>query len=152
MDDGTLYLIGPGTTTRAIMEELRLENTLLGIDAVLDSQLKGSDLNEASLLTLIASHKGEVKIILTAIGGQGHILGRGNQQLSPAVLKRVGLANIIIVATKTKITELNGRPLLVDTGDEALDQAMTGFRSVTTGYHDVILYPVGIIALENDSE
>ena len=144
MEDDELYLIGPGTTPRGIMDELGLDNSLLGIDAVVAGKLVGQDLSERALLQLLQRHSGPAKIIITAIGGQGHILGRGNQQLSPAVIRMVGSDNIILVATKTKIAELEGRPLLVDSGDAALDEEMSAYRQVITGYHDAILYPVGL--------
>lgn len=144
MDAKTLYIIGPGTTTAAIMEALSLSNTLLGIDVVRNECLIASDVNEEELLALLDKHAGSAKIIVTAIGGQGHILGRGNQQISSRVIERVGTDNLIIVATKSKITELSGRPLLVDSNDPVLDQKLKGFRKVITGYHDAILYPVGL--------
>ena len=143
VDDG-LYFIGAGTTPAAIMDELGLDNTLLGIDAVIDNKLVGSDLDESEILRLIENHPGPAHIIVTAIGGQGHIFGRGNQQFSPAVIRAVGLDNITVVATKTKITELSGRPLLVDSNDPQLDAQMSGYRRVVTGYHDAIIYPVGL--------
>ena len=85
----------------------------------------------------------KVKLVITLIGGQGHIFGRGNQQLSPAVIKAVGRDNIIIVATKIKLQALEGRPLIADTGDSELDKALSGPISVVTGYHDLVIYPVG---------
>ncbi|MEE8057290.1 MAG: ATP-NAD kinase family protein [Pseudomonadales bacterium] len=144
MNDNCLYLIGPGTTPRGIMDELGLDNTLLGVDAIVNRTLIGQDLDEQALMQLVEQYKGSTKIIITAIGGQGHILGRGNQQLSPSVIRAVGTDNIIIVATKTKITELDGRPLQVDTNDPDLDQQLSGYRQVITGYHDAIIYPVGL--------
>jgi predicted polyphosphate/ATP-dependent NAD kinase len=144
MLDDCLYLVGPGTTPRSFMDALGLQNTLLGIDAVKNGQLVGLDLNEQDILKLIAQHAAPVKIILTPIGGQGHILGRGNQQLSPAVIRAVGFDNILIIATKTKITSLQGRPLLLDTNDTVLDKELAGYKTVITGYHDSILYPVGL--------
>ena len=84
----------------------------------------------------------KAKILVTAIGGQGHILGRGNQQLSPAVIRRVGAVSVEVVATKTKLAALDKRPLLVDTGDEVVDASLRGLRSVITGYEDRVLYRV----------
>lgn len=75
--------------------------------------------------------------------GQGHILGRGNQQLSAPLIKQLGLINIHIVATKTKLKALQGRPLLVDSGDPQLDQEMAGLVPVICGFHDLVLYPLG---------
>lgn len=142
MRSGTLYLMGPGSTTAAIMASLGLPNTLLGVDAICDGQLVASDANEAELLQLLQSHSGESHIIVTAIGGQGHIFGRGNQQFSPSVIRTVGLENITVVAAKSKITGLEGRPLLVDTNDPELDRDLSGYRSILTGYDDQILYRV----------
>lgn len=147
MDDQTLYLIGGGTTPSGIMTELGLNNTLLGVDAVRARQQLSSDLSERELLALLDTHTGPTKIIVTAIGGQGHIFGRGSQQFSPDVIRRVGVDNILIVASKTKITELEGRPLLVDSNDAELDKSFVGYRQVITGYHDAILYPVGLAAV-----
>jgi predicted polyphosphate/ATP-dependent NAD kinase len=85
--------------------------------------------------------------VITLIGGQGHIFGRGNQQLSPRVIKAVisqsgGKDNIIIISTKTKLLALNQKPLICDTGDSELNNALSGFMSVTTGYNDKVLYAV----------
>jgi len=145
LDPATLYLIGPGSTTAAIMEALELPGTLLGVDVICDGQVLCNDASETQLLALLKSHQGPAKIIVTAIGGQGHIFGRGNQQFSPAVIRQVGLDNIIVVAGKGKITALEGRALLVDTKDPELDKALCGYRQVVTGYHDAVLYPVGIM-------
>jgi predicted polyphosphate/ATP-dependent NAD kinase len=142
MQPGVLYLLGPGSTTFAILEELHLEGTLLGVDAVLDRALVGVDLGERGLLELLAGHSGDAEIIVTAIGGQGHIFGRGNQQFSPAVIRAVGLERVTVVAGKGKIAGLEGQPLLVDTNDPELDEALCGYRRVITGYRDAILYPV----------
>lgn len=144
MEDECLYLVGPGSSTAAFMSAQGLGNTLLGVDVVKAGQCLVADADERALLDCLARHQGPVTMIITAIGGQGHILGRGNQQFSPQVIRAVGLDNIIVVATKTKITALQGRPLLVDSNDPELDKALEGYRQVVTGYHDVILYPVGL--------
>jgi predicted polyphosphate/ATP-dependent NAD kinase len=142
MDPNTLYIIGPGSTTAAVMAQLGLANTLLGFDAIASSALQGSDLNAEQLATLIADHSGPIKAIITAIGGQGHILGRGNQQLTPALIRAIGRENFIVIATKTKITALEGRPLLVDSNDPVLDIEWQGYIQVVTGYRDVVMYRV----------
>ncbi|MFT5579885.1 MAG: putative polyphosphate/ATP-dependent NAD kinase [Paraglaciecola psychrophila] len=149
MDDDCLYFIGPGSTAAAVMTELGLDNTLLGVDAVKAGVLVAADLSEQGIMQQLAIHSGAATIVLTAIGGQGHIIGRGNQQFSPAVIRSVGIENIVIVATKTKIRELEGRPLLVDSGDLELDQQLAGFRPVITGYHDAIIYAVAEPAIVN---
>ncbi len=141
MEPDCLYLIGPGTTTRPIMEELGLENTLLGVDVVLNKRLVAGDVNESMLVDLIEGRK--ARAVLSVIGGQGYILGRGNQQLSPRVLKHLGRENIIVVATMEKLASLGGRPLLVDTGDAVLDEALGGYVRVTIGYNSYAMYRVG---------
>ena len=141
------YLIGPGSTTAAIMAQLQLPNTLLGVDVIRDTQLLASDADEATLMQTLNQYPGEVRVVVTIIGGQGHIFGRGNQQFSPQLIRCVGLDNIIIVAAKSKVTELQGRPMFVDTNDADLDLELTGFRPVVTGYDDQILYRVASVSL-----
>jgi predicted polyphosphate/ATP-dependent NAD kinase len=141
MDEDTLYIMGSGSTVEAIMEEMGLENTLLGVDLIKDQTLVGQDLTAADLLEL--THKKNTKLVITLIGGQGHIFGRGNQQLSPALIRAIGKENIIVVATKIKLQALNNRPLICDTGDNELDDELTGYIKVTTGFNDHIMYAVG---------
>ncbi|ACE84534.1 ATP-NAD kinase family protein [Cellvibrio japonicus] len=143
LQDDTLYIVGPGSTTQVFLQQLGLQGSLLGVDVLLNNQLIACDVSATQLLALLDEHKGPCKIIVTAIGGQGHILGRGNQQLSPAVLRRVGIDNLLVIAARGKILALNGRPLLVDTNDPELDRAFCGYRPVITGYQESVLYPVG---------
>lgn len=142
----TLFLIGSGKTTQAIMEDLGFDNTLLGVDAVYvdkDGHIDpvANDLNEQGILQLFERYPSR-KAVLSIMGGQGHIIGRGNQQFSAAVLKQLGKTNVQLVSTKTKLTELNGRPLIVDSGDAALNQQWAGTLEVITGYRDKVVQPV----------
>ncbi len=139
MEPGRTYLIGPGSTTAAVMEQLGLPNTLLGVDVVRDGNLLARDVNEERILALLADGGMPASIVATVIGGQGYLFGRGNQQFSPAVINAVGVDNVIIVAAKSKIAGLDGRPLLVDTNDPQLDLKFCGLRPVNTGYDDHIL-------------
>ncbi|WGL17464.1 ATP-NAD kinase family protein [Microbulbifer bruguierae] len=159
----TLYIVGPGSTTLAVLSELGEEGTLLGVDLWHEGGLIAADVSAPDIEAAIAEHRAAqphipIKIILTAIGGQGHLIGRGNQQLSPRVLRAVGRENLMVIATKTKITELGGRPLLIDSGEPSLDEAWSGFVRVVTGYRDEILYPLSgdgsgeIPAVQNTSE
>ncbi|MDO6445610.1 ATP-NAD kinase family protein [Colwellia sp. 1_MG-2023] len=142
MDD-ELFIIGSGSTTAFLMEELGLENTLLGVDLVQQQTLLANDVTEPQLWQHLEDNPEEkVKLVITLIGGQGHIFGRGNQQLSPRVIKAIGKENIIIIATKTKLSALQSRPLIADTGDSEVDNLLAGFMVVTTGYNDEVLYPV----------
>lgn len=138
MQEGVCYLIGSGSTTAEIMQQLGLQNTLLGIDVVLDKTLLASDVDEKTILELISDR--EARIVVTMIGGQGHVFGRGNQQLSARVIRSVGTDNIIIIATNEKLRSLDKRPMIADTGDVALDQQLSGLYSVITGYEQKTLY------------
>ncbi|MGM0524840.1 MAG: ATP-NAD kinase family protein [Pseudomonadota bacterium] len=139
VDDEHL-IMGSGSTVAAIMEDMQLDNTLLGVDWVHQQQLLGSDLTEQQLYDRLCQlEAGQVKLVITVIGGQGHIIGRGNQQLSPRVLTKIGRENLWVVATKNKLEALQGRPLLIDSGDDNLDQQWSGLLSVITGYHDEVL-------------
>lgn len=114
-----IYIIGPGTTTRTIADLLDTKKTLLGIDLFLNKELVGNDVNETQILNVIRGKRSQ--IVVTPIGGQGFIFGRGNQQLSPRVIHQVGLDNITVVATESKLSSLRGS-LRVDTGDPELDR------------------------------
>jgi predicted polyphosphate/ATP-dependent NAD kinase len=114
------YVIGPGTTTRTISDLLDQKKTLLGVDLFQNKKIIASDVNEKQILETI---KGKAaRIIVTPIGGQGFIFGRGNQQISFKVIHQVGLDNIVVVATKSKLDRL--KSLRVDTGDAELDKAL----------------------------
>lgn len=134
------YVIGPGTTTRSILQRLKLEHTLIGVDLVYQKRLVGKDLNESQILDFIKSQK--TKLIVTPIGGQGYLFGRGNQQISPVVLDKIGKENIIIVATPQKIHSLCGRPLLVDTGNQQIDEYLSDYYRIITGYKEEVVYKV----------
>jgi len=143
IEPGCLYILGPGSTTFAIKQALGIEGTLLGVDVVRDGECLARDAAEGELLALLAAHAGPSAIVVTAIGGQGHVFGRGNQQISARVIRAVGIANVTIVATRHKIAALAGRPLLADTNDPALDRELHRYLRVVTGYREAILYPVG---------
>lgn len=142
MEDEFFYLIGSGTTCAAVMDLLDLPNSLLGIDLVHQQQLLQSDVHEKHILELLTNHPNKVKAIITIIGGQGHLIGRGNQQLSSKVLKLLGKDNLIVVATKTKLNQLAGKPLIIDSDEEAINQAFSGPIKVVTGYQDFIIYNI----------
>ena len=140
MPDNRVSIIGPGSTTRAILDQMGLASTLLGIDVVYRGELLRRDATERDLLTYLSQTPGQV--IVTPIGGQGYLFGRGNQQISTEVLRAVGLENIIVVATPNKLAALAGEPLRVDTGDDALDALLRGYRRVITGFGMETVYPV----------
>jgi len=129
----TLFLLGPGSTVQSIAQALGVEKTLLGIDAIVGRRLVGKDLDEQRILALLPQYE-QRKLVLSPIGAQGFVLGRGNQQLSPTIVKRVGSNNIVVVATPAKLAQT---PVLrFDTGDTTLDEEMISrkFLPVIVGY------------------
>jgi predicted polyphosphate/ATP-dependent NAD kinase len=120
MKPEVIYIVGPGTTTRTIGDLLDAKKTLLGVDLFRDRIMIASDVNEKQILDLICGKIAQ--IIVTPIGGQGFVFGRGNQQLSPRVIRQVGLDNVVVVATESKLRSL--KTLRVDTGDVELDAAI----------------------------
>lgn len=141
MEDNVRYVMGSGSTVAAVMSELGLDNTLLGVDVVENGALIAKDVSAAQLLELVQGYPS--KLVITLIGGQGHVFGRGNQQLSPDVIRAIGRDNIVLIAGKAKLQQLEGRPLLADTGDAKLDQQLTGLINVLTGYNDYVMYRLG---------
>ncbi|MGI8607307.1 MAG: ATP-NAD kinase family protein [Gaiellaceae bacterium] len=134
------WLVGPGTTTRAALVALGLEKTLLGVDVIRAGECLVADADERTLLDIAGA--GGVGIVVTPVGGQGFVFGRGNQQLSATVLERVGLEHIVIIATEAKIAALANRPLRVDTGDPGVDARLAGYRRVVVGYNREIVYRI----------
>lgn len=134
------YIFGPGSTLHGLAQNLGLETTLLGVDVIENGQVIARDVTEAQLFEWVEDHP--ARLLVTAIGGQGHILGRGNQQVSARVVRAVGLEHIRVVATKRKLSTLEGRPLLVDTGDINLDDSFPDVIKVWAGYKEELLYPL----------
>ncbi|WP_460369102.1 ATP-NAD kinase family protein, partial [Actinocorallia lasiicapitis] len=130
------YLLGPGGTTQAVGRLLGLETSPLGIDLVRDGRLIARDLSEPEIYDWIMYNI--TYAILSVLGGQGFVIGRGNQQLSPRVLAR--LSGLEILATREKLAALHGRPLLADSGDPAADRALSGHVRVVTGHRETTLY------------
>ena len=134
MEPDVVYLVGAGTTTRGVMKKLGLPNTLIGVDVVENGKVLENDAYGERILSHIRGKR--AKLILTVTGGQGFLFGRGNQQLTPEVIRTVGKENLIILATSSKLAELRGNPLLVDTGDDALNEELCGYYRVITGYKE----------------
>ncbi len=129
-----LFLLGPGSTLAAIARRLGVEKTLLGVDALHGGALVGADLNEDGILELLERYPRHT-LVLSPIGAQGFVLGRGNQQLSPAVVRRIGREHVVVVATPSKLART---PVMrFDTGEPELDRDLAGggFVAVVTGYH-----------------
>jgi predicted polyphosphate/ATP-dependent NAD kinase len=140
MKPEVVYIIGPGTTTRTIADLLDAKKTLLGVDLFCDKKIIASDVNEKQILNAIRDRTAQ--IIVTPIGGQGFVFGRGNQQISAEVIRQVGLDNIVVVATESKLRSLKGS-LRVDTGDARLDEAFRQRKlKVVADYKVEYLVPI----------
>ena len=139
MQKDTLYIVGPGSTTRVVMDKLGLANTLLGVDLVYNNKVIMNDATEKDIMSALDKYC-PAKIIVTVIGGQGYVFGRGNQQISAGVICRVGKENIIIVASKDKMLSLIGQSLYVDTGEEDTNAYLSGYYKVVVGYEDHVMF------------
>jgi len=145
IDPGTTYILGPGSTVERIAKRLGVNKSLLGVDVV-----KGNgttlrlDVDEATLMNLIGKNplKSSTKIIISPIGGQGFLFGRGNQQISSQVIRRVGVENITVVGSRSKIEALHPRRLLTDSGNDEIDRQLRGYLRVITGYREEMVVKV----------
>jgi predicted polyphosphate/ATP-dependent NAD kinase len=131
--DARTWLIGPGTTTGVLLALAGLEKTLLGVDVIRAGACLIADADERTLIELLARE--EAGIVVTPVGGQGFLFGRGNQQLSARVIEKVAPERIVVVATEAKIARLGGAPLRVDTGDPAIDAGLGGYTRIVVGYN-----------------
>jgi len=139
MSPDILYVLGPGTTVQSVATRLGIVNTLMGVDVVANGELVASDVTAVKLENLC---KPDTVIFVSPTGGQGFLFGRGNQQISAAVLERVGLKGVVVLCTLEKLAGLSGHPLLVDTGDSIVDANLTGYVRVVTGCQESAFYRV----------
>ena len=144
VEDGRLVIWGSGGTLREIGGNIGFELTTLGIDATIGTEQVGTDLAESGIIDLLDSHDGPVTLLLSPMGGQGFLIGRGNLQLSPTVLSSIGIDNILGVVTPAKL--LTVRALRIETGDDSLDQefASKRYMKVLQGYRTTRILPVSV--------
>jgi predicted polyphosphate/ATP-dependent NAD kinase len=141
IDPAYTYVLGPGSTLERIAKRLGVKKTLLGIDAIKgNGTLLGMDMDETVLLRLIG--KSPTRIVISPIGGQGFLFGRGNQQITSEVIRRVGIENITVVGSRGKIEALHPRRLLTDSGDDDIDRELRGYLRVITGYREEMVVKV----------
>lgn len=139
MVDDTLYILGPGSTIKAVADKLQVDKMVLGIEALYKRKIVDKHLNEEKIVQLLNKFS-ITKIIVSPIGGQGFIFGRGNKEFTPPIIKRVGKENIIVVATRDKMSKL---PYLrVDTGDTELDQSLRGYIKVVIDYNEEVVVKI----------
>lgn len=140
MRRGAWYILGPGTTVKALADLLGVKKTLLGVDLYRDGKVI-NDVNEEAILRAVKDCR-DTWIIVSPIGGQGILFGRGNQQISPEIINRVGKERVIVMATKSKIQRLRNKPLRIDTGDPETDEMLKGYIKVITDYGEWRLVPI----------
>jgi predicted polyphosphate/ATP-dependent NAD kinase len=134
------WILGPGTTVKRVAELLGVEKTVLGVDIYKGGKMI-LDVDEEKILKEVSDWE-STWIVVSPIGHQGIILGRGNQQISPEIIKRVGKQRIIVVATKSKLQNMEEKTLRVDTGDTEADKMLKGYIRVVTDYREWRLMPV----------
>jgi len=134
MDERGIYILGPGTTVKCVADLLKVEKTVLGVD-IYQNGMVIKDVNERKIIETIRDFK-NVWIILSPIGRQGMLFGRGNQQITPEIIRQVGKERIIVAATKSKIQGIEGEFLRVDTGDAEIDKMLRGYIKVATDYRE----------------
>ena len=141
-DDNLLIVWGSGGTLRRMAKHLGFEKTVLGIDVVQSSQIIAEDVNESDLLKLLSSHDGKSLILLSPMGGQGFLIGRGNLQISPAVIRQVGIDGVLGIATPAKLLSLT--TLRIDSGERTLDNEFRNkkYLKVLQGYRTTRLIKV----------
>jgi predicted polyphosphate/ATP-dependent NAD kinase len=135
-----LVVLGPGSTLLAIKSRLGIAGTLLGIDLMRRGSLVAADVDAAMLERQVDR---DTVLVLSFTRGQGFLIGRGNQQLTPAILRRIPRSHIWVVGSRSKLASLEGRPLLIDSGAEDVDRRLGGLIDIIAGYEDVLLYRVG---------
>lgn len=137
MDDDTVYIIGGGSTTWELKKAAGIDGSLLGVDVTRGKELLCRDAAEADIKKLLGRKN---KIIISPLGGYGFIFGRGNEQISPEIIRKVGKENIIVISTREKLSRLSS--LKVDTGDDEVDEKMRGYIRVMTNYGESKLMKV----------
>ena len=130
LDKEATYIVGPGRTTQNFLNRIGVFGTLLGVDVLKDRKLIGRDVNSRELDIL--TRNGLLYIISGIIGGQGFLFGRGNQQITAEIIQRVKKEDIFIIASTKKIYELPRQCILIDTGDQKLDNELAGYVKVQT--------------------
>ena len=138
--DDRVSLLGPGSTMQKLKQKLGFEGSPLGVDAVAQGGLLAKDVSESEILGLLKARRG--RIVVSIVGGQGFLFGRGNQQLSPRVINAIGKVNIVIVSTMQKLAEVEAGCLKVDTGDERLDARLAGYTQVIVSSTRTVVMPV----------
>ncbi len=137
IEKGGSYILGPGTTVKTVTDLLGVKKTVLGVDLLQDGKIQ-NDVNEDTILQSIEDFS-EAWIVVSPIGHQGIVFGRGNQQISPGIIRRVGKEHIIVISTPSKLRGVSDGKLKVDTGDMEVDNLLRGYIRVITDYNEIRL-------------
>ncbi len=140
MENDGYYILGPGTTVESVTDLLEIKKTTLGVDLYHSGKVH-NDVNESQILELVDDFE-KAWIIVSPIGHQGMLFGRGNQQISPEIIKRVGRDHIKVLSTPSKLKGIEGETLKVDTGDSAVDEMLQGYIRVISDYNEIRLVKV----------
>ena len=140
LEAGVSYVFGPGTTTQRILAYAGMEGTLLGVDVVRDGAVIGRDAAEDDIVEMTSDHP--VRIVVSILGGQGFLFGRGNQQIGPSVIRRAGRDGLVVASSVSKLLALDGASLFVDTGDPTLDAELRGYIKVQTAPDQIVICKV----------
>lgn len=132
IDPSAMCLLGPGTTVSAVAEHLGVPSTLLGVDVLHNGSVIARDCSADELHRITENHR--LEAVLSPIGGQGFLFGRGNQQLDARILERLNPDSCLIVCTSEKLGALGGGPFYVDILDPDVRDRFTGHRRVIIGY------------------
>lgn len=134
----TIYILGCGSTVNSVGKALNLDTTVLGIDVIQERKILAKDVNESTLKELLDNDYPK-KLLLSPIGAQGFILGRGNLQLSPEIIRKIGIDNIVVLSTPSKL--MKTPKIRIDTGDQNLDKEIAAKKNipVITGYSTIRL-------------
>ncbi|MEM0140286.1 MAG: ATP-NAD kinase family protein [Ferroplasma sp.] len=128
MKDDTIYIIGPGSTCKAIVSSLGYRTNMLGFDLFAGKKLIAADLDEKELYNSIINKKSE--LIISIIGGQGFLLGRGNQQISGRIIEAIGFENITVISSPEKLLDI--KKLYIDMNLNGIK--LPQYIRVLTGY------------------
>ena len=142
--DDAITIIGPGTTARSVKQALGFAGTLDGVDLVRHGHVFALDVTESQILDVLGEHHASTRarIIVSIVGGQGYLFGRGNQQISARVIERAGRDNIVVVSARSKLLALPEHCLFVDTGDPAIDEMLSGYIHIWTGSRERVVYRI----------
>jgi predicted polyphosphate/ATP-dependent NAD kinase len=140
MDENGTYILGPGTTVKTVTDLLKVKKTTLGVDVYKQGE-SYRDVNEEQIIEIVDDFD-KAWIIVSPIGHQGMLFGRGNQQISPRIIDLVGRDHIIVISTPAKLKGIAGEILRVDTGNPQVDTMLRGYIRVVTDYNEIRLIKI----------